>query len=260
MAIHAPSPLRIRHRTTLKIITPKENIAIEKGRFFLPMFSRLQHFQPTASRSLNEPTRVPTTSKKKVRNMSTSSFAAPDMPTMHDALTNLDTQTHIPARKRRRWRQDALAACKWFGFKPEDLIANFANLNPRFRRLPRGTLGKRGVTKKRVSNVKHSVKCLVACLPSQNNRSFKAELSPPWSRLAAVMPNRYRLTSVHCIMKFCSAQDILPAEFDDEASARLLAALVAERLNGNPPITHQNAVRSSNWLKVGPRCLEWVAA
>ncbi len=187
--------------------------------------------------------------------MSTSSFAAPDMPTMRDALTNLDTQTHIPARKRRRWRQDALAACKWFGFKPEDLIANLANLNPRFRRLPRGTLGKRGVTKKRVSNVKHSVKCMVACLPSQNNRSFKAELSPPWARLAAVMPNRYRLTSVHCIMKFCSAQDILPADFDDEASARLLAALVAERLNGNPPITHQNAVRSSNWLKVN--MVEW---
>src|SRR3990172_3908022 len=106
--------------------------------------------------------------------MRASAFALPDMPTMRDALSNLDSQSPTPARKRRRWRQDSLKACEWFGLAPEALIASLANLNPRFRRLARGTLGNHGVTEKRISNVKHSVKCVLRLLPSQNHRSFKA--------------------------------------------------------------------------------------
>jgi len=181
--------------------------------------------------------------------MRASAFALPDMPTMRDALSNLDAQSHIPARKRRRWRQDSLKACEWFGLAPEALIASLANLNPRFRRLARGTLGNHGVTEKRISNVKHSVKCVLRLLPSQNHRSFKAELSPACARLAGLVPNHYRLVSIRCILQFCSAQNIEPQDFDDAASERLLQALRDERLNGNPKITHQNAVRAWNWLQ-----------
>jgi integrase len=168
---------------------------------------------------------------------------------MQDALSNLDAQSHIPARKRRRWRQDTLKACEWFDSAPEELIANFANLNPRFRRLARGTLGNRGVAAKRIANVKHSVKCTIRLLPSQNHRSFKAELSPACARLAKLVPNRYRLVSISCILQFCSAQNIEPENFDDAASQRLLQALTDERLNGNPKKTHQTAVRAWNWLQ-----------
>jgi integrase len=181
--------------------------------------------------------------------MRASAFAVPDMPTMCDALSNLDAQSHIPERKRRRWRQDSLTACKWFGLPPEKLIANSANFNSRFRGLARGTLGNRGVTAKRISNVKHSVKCVIRLLPAQNHRSFKAELSPACGQLARLVPNRYRLVSVLCILQFCSAQNIAPENFDDEASQRLLQALKDERLNGKPKITHQNAVRAWNWLQ-----------
>ena len=51
-----------------------------------------------------------------------------------------------------------------------------------------------------------------------------------------------------CILRYGSAQGIDPADFDDSDSADLLTALVAERLNGNPAITHQNAVRAWNRL------------
>src|SRR5262249_33685657 len=151
---------------------------------------------------------------------------------------------HIPARKRRRWRQDALKACEWFGLPPEALIANIANFNPRFRRLARGTLGNRGVTKKRISNVKHSVKCVIRLLPWQSQRSFKADLTPACAKLAGLVRDHYRLVSIRCILQFCSAQNIEPQDFDDAASEMLLQALRDERLNGNPKITHQNAVRA----------------
>lgn len=177
--------------------------------------------------------------------MTASAFSAPNVPTMDTALALLATRDDIPARKRRRWTLDSLVACEWFGISPEKLVAHPANLNPRFRRLSRGKLG---VSAKRISNVKHSVKCVLACLPSGNARSFKAQLSPDWARLAAVVPDRYQLTSVLCIMRYASAQNIRPVDFGDAANESLLAALIAERLNGDPTITHQNAVRAWNRL------------
>ena len=120
--------------------------------------------------------------------MSGSVFALPSMPTMRDALSSLDAQCHIPPRKRQRFVQDVLKACEWFGIKPEDLIANHANLNPRFRAI---SPGKHGVTKKRVANIKNSVKCVLSFLPTQNHRSFKAELSPACESFSALVPNRY---------------------------------------------------------------------
>ncbi len=170
---------------------------------------------------------------------SISAFAANGVPTMQEALEIWDQQNVI-AKTKRRVRQDALCLCKKLEIAPNKLIAHIANLNPRIRRLT-------GISKKRRSNLKNSIKILLMCLPHQG-RSFKAELTPPWAAMEAVVPDEYRLASVHCMMRYGSAQNILPEHFDDDVSASLLAALVNERLNGDPIVTHQNAVRASNWL------------
>ena len=177
--------------------------------------------------------------------MPVNAFSAANLPTMESALGVVATSSDIPARKRRRWTKDSLKACDWFGIRPEELIAHPANLNPKFRNLSPGKLK---VSRKRISNVKHSVKCVLALLPCENGRSFKAELTPEWSALATMAPDRYQLTSVPCILRYGSAQGTSPVDFADAASENLLAALIAERLNGNPIITCQNAVRVWNRL------------
>ncbi|MEQ1710154.1 MAG: hypothetical protein ABL908_02005 [Hyphomicrobium sp.] len=171
---------------------------------------------------------------------SASPFAAQGMPTLADALAILEV-LDIPAKKKSRIRQDTLNLCKRLGLKPDEVIAHHANLNPLLRRLT-------CIGEKRRTNIKNSVKQLLRCLPQK--RSFKAALTPAWAAIAAVIPDRYRRTSVSCMMQYASAQEIPPDEFDDEASAGLLEALISERLNGNPTVTHQNAVRTSNWLTI----------
>ncbi|MFM9938679.1 MAG: hypothetical protein ACKVP7_04185 [Hyphomicrobiaceae bacterium] len=171
---------------------------------------------------------------------SVSAFAAPGVPTIKDALEVWEQQD-VDVKTKRRVRQDALNLCKRLGVRPAELIAHPANLNPRIRRLTE-------IGPKRRSNITNSIKTLLWCLP-QKTRSFKSELTPPWATIAALVTDEYRLASVQCMMRYGSAQNTSPEQFDDEASASLLVALVNERLNGNPPTIHQNAVRCSNWLR-----------
>ncbi len=168
-----------------------------------------------------------------------SAFAGPGVPSVADALLIWDKQVIAPKTKR-RVRQDALNLCKRLGLAPEEVVAHISNLNPRIRRLT-------CIGDKRRANIKNSVKTLLQVVPG--GRSFKAEFTPEWAEMAGLIPDQYRLASVRCMMRYASAQDIQPEEFDDEASTGLLQALIDERLNGDPIITHQNAVRASNWLR-----------
>lgn len=169
-----------------------------------------------------------------------SAFAAQGMPTLADALAILEVQD-ISAKVKSRIRQDTLNFCKRLGLRPDQVIAHHANLNPLLRRLT-------CIGPKRRSNIKHSMKQLLRSLPKK--RSFKAALTPSWTAIAVLIPDRYRRASVSCMMQYASAQEILPEEFDDEVSAGLREALINESLHGNPIVTHQNAVRSSNWLRI----------
>ncbi len=178
--------------------------------------------------------------------MSASAFADSNAPTVQFALDLLAKQKHIAPRKIRRWTQDTYRACGLFGVTPDKLIANPANLNPRFRRLSRG---KHKIGTQRISNIRNSVKHVLSFLPEHNGNSFKAEMSPGCAAVRAVIPNKYWETSIRCILYYCSAQSILPPDFGDVECAKMLDALNAERLNGNPVVIHQNATR--NWRRLG---------
>jgi integrase len=171
---------------------------------------------------------------------SVSAFAAPGVSTLKDALAIWETLDIAPKTKR-RVHQDAKNLCKRLHLSPEKVIAHHSYLNPQIRRLA-------CIKAKRRSNIKNSIKHLLRLLPQ--GRSFKAELRSEWALIASLIPDHYRVASVHCMMRFGSAQKILPRNFDDEVSAALLVALVNEKLNGNPIVTHQNAIRASNWLGV----------
>lgn len=174
-----------------------------------------------------------------VSNFDSSAFAAPGVPTLADALVIWNKQG-IDDKTKRRVHQDALNLCERLHLPPEKLLAHHANLNPRIRRL--GNIGR-----KRRANIKHSIKRLLRLLP--HVRSFKAELTQEWSSVAGLIPDDYRIASVRCIMQYGSAQNVLPEDFDDRMSAQLLMALIKEELRGDPIVTHQNAVRASNWLR-----------
>ena len=178
--------------------------------------------------------------------MSASVFASAEQPTMRFALDLLAEQKNIAPRKIRSWTQDALRACELFEVAPHKLVAHAANLRPRFRRVALSGV----VRAKRLSNIKHSVKCILKILPSNNQRSFKAALNAACAELEAMIPDRYHRVTMRPILQYCSAQGLLPSQFDAAHNLKLQAALVAERLNGDPIITHQNAVRCSNHLKL----------
>lgn len=87
--------------------------------------------------------------------MSNQDFAAPGLLAMRDVAHIIEADPHIPRRRKTEMLRAIATACAWFGVSPEELIAHPSNLRPRFNKLSPGALG---VSAKRVSNVKSSVR------------------------------------------------------------------------------------------------------
>ena len=151
----------------------------------------------------------------------------------------------LSEKSKKRLKNDARVACKWFEAAPDVLLAHPAELNPRFRRLSPARLG---VSRKRIANVRNSVRNVLRVVDTGSGWSLAKELSADWRALEAKIPDAYRRAALRCLVQFGSACGVPPDEFDDAQSARLLDNLENSRLRGRPKVTHKNAVRVWNQL------------
>lgn len=176
-----------------------------------------------------------------------SHFADQNQPTAAEVLDRVKRVDGLNQKQRREIASAWESAGRWFGIPLDKLIAHPQNLAPRFARLSPGALG---VTKKRIANVKSLVVESIHLVCDQIGKSFKTPLTPEWAACLAKAPTLYDTASIRCMARYGSACAVSPDHVDEHFSAALLKALIEERLNKNPRIIHQNALRRWNVLVV----------
>lgn len=172
-------------------------------------------------------------------------FARDGFATLADVIKLVHADAGLSPSKRRSMIKNIEKACQWFNLSPSDVIAHPMNLRPRFARVSPGGLG---ISRKRIQNVRSALKAALRRVHLIDGRSFKVPLSAAWRALLATIPDRYLRDKVRCIASYASATGVNPDQVDNAFSERLLAALLADRLHGNPRIVHQCAIRAWNQL------------
>lgn len=176
-------------------------------------------------------------------------FAKPDSLTLADVIELVQADEDLSIGKRRQITRDIAVACRWFGLAPSGVIAHAMDIRPRFARLSPGGLG---VSKKRIQNVRSTIKSALRRVDVIDGRSFKVPLTSSWQALLNGIESAYLKKKVRCFASLGSAIDVAPGEVDEAFSARLLEAIKADRLGSDPRFVHQNAVRAWNRLAAMP--------
>ncbi len=171
--------------------------------------------------------------------------ASEDSTTLEDVIGLLRKDSLLSQPDRDEAIRNIRTACKWFGFEPGDVIAHPMNIRPRFNRLSPGGLG---VSRKRIQNVRASVKRSLQRVKIINGRSFKVPLTEEWNQLLRAITDQYRMKKVRCLASYASATGVQAHEVDDAFADRLHDALLADRLHREPRIAHQCAIRAWNQL------------
>lgn len=174
--------------------------------------------------------------------MSNQDFAAPGLLAMRDVAHIIEADPHIPRRRKTEMLRAIATACAWFGVSPEELIAHPSNLRPRFNKLSPGALG---VSAKRVSNVKSSVRATLRHAGCLAGHSYLAPLTPEWTALQALLPLGQARASLSRLMHYGSARGIRPDDLNDGIMAEFLASLENEQLLAHPRRVHKLAI--DNW-------------
>ena len=172
-------------------------------------------------------------------------FTATDQPTLADVLRQLEIDPHLERQRKRNLCSAVRGLGRMMGHDLSYLPAHPGYYRDFFKGLHPEHCG---LTLGRIRNIKSDVLFALrhtGC--TDGARTYMAPLTPAWQQLWDLAEDAGRLR-IHLsrFMRFCSANDIAPAEVSDEVLERFRTALVDESFLANPERTWKSNLRTWN--------------
>lgn len=172
-------------------------------------------------------------------------FAAADVPTLLDVLTAVAQDTSVTLSCRQGWTSALRSLAAWTHKPLSSIPADPGFVTTLVDRLSAAALG---VSKGHFQNVRSRLLAVLRHAGYGSRSQWQAPMTPSWHQLDLHLSN-YQRASLRRLMRFCSAQDIAPADVDDTVIAEFGAALETDGTIKHPRVKAQSAARAWNQCK-----------
>lgn len=168
-----------------------------------------------------------------------------DPSTLAEVIVSIRKLDH-PEKKKRRLIQDIQKACRWFGVKPDNFPTCPAQLRSKLWQLSPGGLQ---VSKKRIANVKGSLKTALQLTGIIEGRAYLAPLTPEWEDVRSSFETRFQKAGLSRAIHYFSSRRISPHSLTDADLESYLNWLQSEQLVRKPHELWRRTIKAFNELQ-----------